>query len=157
MIDALVLRTVLQDAVELGLMILSTGILGRPFCFRRQLTVREARMTQISDMLLWLGAFILVVSHTWLWFTAVGLGTWFYLANPFQWLQIAIFVGILALDIWPARKFRSWSRYLDLDQVPYFTDREYIVIRRLWRAQALLLVSLPLFSPLIRMGIGLPR
>jgi len=155
--QALVLRTILQDAVELGLMILATGLLGRPFCFRRQLTVREARMTQISDMLLWLGAIILVLAHAGLWFTPVGLGTWFYLANPLQWLQIAIFFGILALDVWPARIFRSWSRYLVLDQIPYFTDREHILIRRLWRFQAALLLLLPLFSPLVRMGVGLPR
>ena len=157
MISMLVLRVILETGAVLGLMLLSTGVLGRPFCFRRQLTVREARMTQISDMLLWLGATVVVISHLGLWFSAAGLGTWFYLANPFQIAQFAFFLGILGLDVWPARKFRSWSRYLDLDQVPYFTDREYVLIRRLWRFQALLLVLLPLSTPLVRMGIGLPR
>jgi len=157
MIDPLLIRTVLQDAAELGLMVLSTGILGRPFCFRRQLTVREARMTQISDILLWMGAAVLMVAHVGLWFSPYGLGTWFYLANPFQWLKIAIFASVLALDVWPARVFRSWSRYLVLDQTPYFTDRQHVLIRRLWRIQAVLLLLLPLFSPLVRMGVGLPR
>ncbi len=153
----LTIRVVLEAGAALGFMLLSVGVLGRPFCFRRQLTVREARMTQVSDILLWVGAMVVVVAHLGLWFSVVGLGTWFYLSNPLQITQVVLFLGILVLDVWPARKFRSWSRYLDLDQVPYFTDREYLLIRRIWRIQAVLMVVLPVFTPLIRMGIGLSR
>jgi uncharacterized membrane protein len=157
MIPALLLRVVLQAGAVLGLMLLSAGLLGRHFCFRRQLTVREARMTQASDLLVWGGAAVLVLAHAGLWFSAVGLGTWFYLANPFQIAQVALFFLILALDVWPAKLFRSWSRYLVLDQVPYFTDRDYFLARRIWRLQAILLMGLPVFTPLVRLGIGLPR
>lgn len=157
MTSILFLRVALQAGAVLGLMLLATGLLGRPFCFRRQLTVREARMTQASDLLVWGGAAILILAHAGLWFSAVGLGTWFYLANPFQIAQISLFFLILALDVWPAMLFRSWNRYLVLEQIPYFTDRQYFVVRRIWRLQALLLVCLPVFTPLIRLGIGLPR
>ena len=157
MIHLLLLRVVLQAGAVLGLMFFATGLLGRPFCFRRQLTVREARMTQASDALAWAGAVVLVVAHAGLWFSVVGLGTWFYLANPFQIAQIVVFFLILALDVWPAKLFRSWNRYLILDQVPYFTDRDYFLVRRIWRLQALLLMCLPVFTPLVRLGIGLPR
>lgn len=157
MISLLLLRVVLQAGAVLGLMFLATGLLGRPFCFRRQLTVREARMTQAADLLFWGGAAVLILAHAGLWFSVVGLGTWFYLSNPFQIAQMVLFFAILALDLWPAKLFRSWSRYLVLDQLPYFTDREYFLVRRIWRLQALLLVSLPGFTPLVRLGIGLPR
>lgn len=157
MISALFLRVVLQAGAVLGLMILSAGLLGRPFCFRRQLTVREARMTQTSDLLVWSGGTVVILAHTGLWFSAVGLGTWFYLANPFQIVQVVVFFAILGLEAWPAKIFRTWSRYLVLDQLPYFTDLEYFRIRRIWRLQTLLLVVLPFFTPLVRMGIGLPR
>jgi uncharacterized membrane protein len=157
MIQILFLRVALQAGAVLGLMILSAGLLGRPFCFRRQLTVREARMTLASDLLIWGGSAVLLVAHAGLWFSVVGLGTWFYLANPFQIAQIVLFFLILALDVWPARLFRSWNRYLVLDQVPYFTDRDYFLVRRIWRIQAILLMGLPVFTPLVRLGIGLPR
>ncbi len=157
MIPALFLRVVLQASAVLGLMLLSAGLLGRPFCFRRQLTVREANMTQASDLLVWAGAAVLILSHSGLWFSNVGLGTWFYMANPLQILQIFLFLAILALNAWPAFIFRSWSRYLVLDQVPYFTDREYFLIRRIWRVQAFLLLVIPVFTPMIRLGIGLSQ
>lgn len=157
MIPFLLVRVVLQASAVLGLMLLSAGLLGRPFCFRRQLTQREARMTQASDLLVWGGAAVLILAHAGLWFSVVGLGTWFYLSNPFQIAQMVLFFLILALDVWPARLFRSWNRYLVLDQVPYFTDRDYFRVRRIWRIQALLLMGLPLFTPLVRLGIGLPR
>ncbi len=157
MISTLVLRVVLQAGAVLGLMLLSAGLFGRPFCFRRQMTVREARMTLASDFLVWSGAVVMVVAHAGLWFFSKGLGTWLDFANPFQIAQIAVFVLILGLDVWPAKVFRSWVRYLVLDQVPYFTDREYFRIRWIWRIQAALLVSLPAFSPLVRLGIGLSR
>ena len=47
---------ILQGTTTLGMMLLATGLFGRPFCFRRQLTVREARMTRYADFAFWMGA-----------------------------------------------------------------------------------------------------
>lgn len=152
-----VLLAILQGTSTLGMMLLATGLFGRPFCFRRQLTVREARMTRYADFSFWAGAAVSATACAWIWFSRPESEALLNSGNPFPAIQLFFFLAILGLDIWPARKFRSWSRYLDLDQVPYFTDREYTAIRRIWKIQSILLVPMPFFSPLIHAGIGLPK
>jgi uncharacterized membrane protein len=153
----LLLRVLLEWAGSVGFALLAGGVLGRGFCLRRLLTVREARMVQATDKLLWTGAVVLVLPRLTLVFSNAGMGRWFYLSNPYQIAQALLLVGVLALDIWPARRFRSWARHLDLDQIPYHTDRIHDRMRLLWLLQVAGLLALPLFDPLVRMGFGLSR
>lgn len=153
----LLLRVVLEWAGSVGFALLAGGILGRGFCLRRLLTVREARMVQATDKLLWIGAVVLVLPRLVLVFTNAGMGRWFYLSNSFQIAQVVLLVLILALDVWPARRFRSWARHLDLDQIPYHTDGVHDRMRLMWWLQVAGLLALPLFDPLVRMGYGLSR
>lgn len=149
-------HALLQGTASMGMMLLAGGLIGRAFCFRRQITVREARMTKTANLLFWTGSGVAVTANIWIRFLDAQAG-FFRISNPFLLAQIAVFAAILGLDVWPTRKFRSWSRYLDLDQTPYFTDREFNSIRRLWRIQTFLLVLMPFFAPLIRTGIGTPK
>lgn len=153
----LLLRVLLEWAGSAGFALLAGGIIGRGFCLRRLLTVREARMVQATDKLLWVGAAVLVLPRLVLVFSDAGLGRWFYLSNPFQITQALLLALVLALDVWPARRFRSWARHLDLDQVPYHTDLAHDRLRRLWWLQVVGLLALPLFDPLVRLGFGLSR
>jgi uncharacterized membrane protein len=114
-------------------------------------------MVRASDRLLWVGAFVLALPRLVLVFSDAGLGRWFYLSNPFQIVQVLVLFLILALEIWPAARFRSWARHLDLDQVPYHTDRDHDRMRRIWWIQIAGLLVLPLFDPLVRLGCGLAR
>lgn len=148
---------ILQGTSTLGMMLLATGLFGRPFCFRRQLTVREARMTRYADFAFWVGAVVSATASVLIWLSRPQSEVQINSGNPFPMIQLLFFVAILGLDIWPARRFRSWSRYLDLDQVPYFTDREYAAIRRIWKIQSILLLPMPFFSPLIHAGIGISK
>jgi uncharacterized membrane protein len=153
----LLLRVLLEWTGSVGFALLAGGIIGRGFCLRRLLTVREARMVQAADRLLWTGAAVLVLPRLVLVFSDAGLGRWFYLSNPFQIAQALLLALVLALDVWPARRFRSWARHLDLDQVPYHTDVVHDRMRRLWWMQVVGLLALPLFDPLVRLGLGLSR
>ena len=114
-------------------------------------------MVQATDKLFWVGAAVLVVPRLALVFSNAGMGRWFYLSNPCQIAQVLLLVAVLALDVWPARRFRSWARHLDLDQVPYHTDSVHDRMRFFWWLQVSGLLALPLFDPLVRMGYGLLR
>jgi len=153
----LLLRVLLEWAGSVGFALLAGGILGRGFCLRRLLTVREARMVQATDRLFWIGAALLVFPRLLLVFTDAGMGRWFYLSNPCQISQALLLALVLALEVWPARRFRSWARHLDLDQVPYHTDAVHDRMRLLWWIQVVGLLGLPVFDPLVRMGFGLSR
>lgn len=153
----LLLRVLLEWTGSVGFALLAGGIIGRRFCLHRLLTVREARMVQATDRLLWIGAAVLVVPRLILASTDVGMGRWFYFHNPFQIAQLLLLLAVLGLEIWPARRFRSWARHLDLDQIPYHTDRIHDRMRLLWWMQVVGLLALPLFDPLVRLGCGLSR
>lgn len=150
-------RVLLEWAGSIGFALLAGGILGRGFCLRRLLTVREARMVKATDKLFWIGAAVLVVPRLGLAFSDAGMGRWSFLSNPWQIAQAFLLAAVLALDVWPARRFRSWARHLDLDQIPYHTDGVHDRLRQLWRIQVVGLLLLPLFDPLVRMGFGLSR
>ena len=153
----LLLRVILEWTGSVGFALLAGGILGRGFCLRRLLTVREARMVQATDKLFWIGAVVLVAPRLLLVFSNAGMGRWFYLSNPYQIAQILLLALVLGLDVWPARRFGSWARHLDLDQIPYHTDAVHDRMKLLWWIQVAGLLALPLFDPLVRMGFGLSR
>lgn len=98
---------ILQGTSTLGMMLLATGLFGRPFCFRRQLTVREARMTRYADFAFWVGAVVSASASVLIWLSRPQSEVQINTGNPFPMIQLLFFVAILGLDIWPARRFRS--------------------------------------------------
>lgn len=126
-----------------GLILLAGGVLGRGFCLRRTLSVREARMVRRSDRLLWIGALVHFTGGIGLHFLVTSTGGW----EGHPWIRLPVLVALLGLDVWPARRFRSWARHLDLNQVPYHTDRDHDRMYRLWQLQVALLFVLPLLQP----------
>ena len=149
---ALLLRALLEWIGSVGFALFAGGLLGRGFCLRRLLTVREARMVRASDAILWTGAAIVAFQRILLLACDAGQGRVFRLVGRMDLAQASVLVSILGLDIWPARRFLSWSRYLDLDQVPYHTDADQDRMRLLWRVQIAALMILPLFDPLARLS-----
>lgn len=148
-------RTLLVAGLEatstIGFATMTGALFGRGFCLRRLLTVREARMVRISDSLFWLGASLMVAPQ--LITRAIGAKT---TTGPALWIQIAAIALLLALEIWPSRVFRSWDRYLDLDQLPYHTDRNNDRLRLSWKAQLFLLAVLAVVDPLLSATIFAP-
>lgn len=125
-----------------GFLLLAGGLLGRAFCLRRLITVREARMVRTSSRLLWTGAAIYAAGQILLHLLPIH--------HHSSWVQGALLLGVLGLDIWPTRRFKSWARHLDLDQIPFHTDADQDRMRRLWRIQVALLFAFPLVDALGR-------
>jgi len=135
-----VLELFVSWVASTGFLLLAGGLLGRAFCLRRLITVREARMVRASNRLLWSGSAIY----------ALGKFTLHLLDSHQKWplVQCALLVGVLGLDIWPARRFKSWARHLDLDQIPFHTDADQDRMKTLWRIQVALLFTFPLVETL---------
>jgi uncharacterized membrane protein len=147
----LLVRALLEWIGSVGFALFAGGLFGRGFCLRRLLTVREARMVRLSDAILWASAGILVAQRILLAVSQAGSGLWFRFVGGAEIAQAAIVLVVLALDIWPMRRFRSWARFLDLDQVPYHTDADQDRMNLLWRIQIASLLVLPLLDPLARL------
>lgn len=151
------IRFALESGQTMGLMILASGLLGRSAVLRRDLTVREARTIVVLDLFAWFGMVILALAHATLALSDHGMGTWFYLANRLEWVEIALFATLILLQVPVATTLRGWSRYLVRDQVPWYTDRHHDRLRWIGRAQLVLVFALPILPPFVRHGIGLPH
>lgn len=134
----------LEATSTVGFATMTGALFGRGFCLRRLLTVRDARMVRLSDSLFWLGATLMVAPQ--MATRALGAKP---SAGPALWIQVAAVVLLLALEAWPSRVFRSWDRYLDLDQLPYHTDRNNDLLLLSWKAQLALLTVLAVVDPLL--------
>jgi putative membrane protein len=51
-------------------------------------------------------------------FGGLEKGSQFYLASPFFWTKMALFVAVVILEIWPMVTFIGWRRTLSRGQVP---------------------------------------
>jgi uncharacterized membrane protein len=141
----------------LGMMILASGLLGRNLVLRRDITPHDARNVRRLDVYAWSGAAIAGVSHGAIVISDVAGRELHMLLNRFEWLEIGLFSLLLALQIFPARVFHSWHRYVVRDQIPWYTDRQHDTLVWIGRVQIVLVMLLPVLPPFISRGIGLPR
>ncbi|MBK9576628.1 MAG: DUF2214 family protein [Fibrobacterota bacterium] len=134
----------LEGVSTIGFATITGALFGRGFCLRRLMTVREARMVRLTDSLFWLGASLMIVPQM----TARIIGTR-TATGPALWIQVAAMLGLLAVEAWPSRVFRSWDRYLDMDQLPFHTDRINDRLILLWKIQLVVLAILAVVDPLL--------
>lgn len=140
----------------LGMMILASGLLGRNLVLRRDITPRDARNVRRLDVYAWSGAAVAGISHGAIVISDVAGRELHMLLNRFEWLEISLFSLLLILQIFPARIFRSWHRYVVRDQIPWYTDRQHDTLVWIGRIQIALVMLLPVLPPFITRGIGLP-
>jgi uncharacterized membrane protein len=150
-------RYALESAQVLGLMILSSGLLGRNLVLKRDLTVREAKAVRLLDLYAWSGAVIVGAAHAGIAIPDLALEHSMLRYNRLEWIEAFLFFVLIVLQIHPARIFRGWNRYLVRDQIPWYTDRQHDLVVWIGRTQILLVMLLPVLPPLIFRGIGLPR
>jgi uncharacterized membrane protein len=143
----------LDTSSILGAMLLAAAALARSLSLRRQLSVREASIIQATTRLFWAGAFLVLASHLVLWLSDFGKGPGFYLRNGMVWLEVALFGLVVFLEVRAGWIFRSWTRFVVLEQAPWFTDAEYDRLRRFGRIQVVLLFVIPLIEPLVNRGV----
>jgi putative membrane protein len=117
-------------------------------------TYAEARRLQWCDR--WYGISAIVV-------LLVGFarvfyfekGKEFYLANPFFYAKLGLFLVIGLLSIYPTVRFIKWGTHTKQGLAPMVTDREYRIIKSLLNAQLILLLCMALSASLMARGIGM--
>ena len=116
-------------------------------------TYAEARRIQRCDT--WYGLFAaMVLIAGFLRVYYFEKGSEFYLANPFFYAKLALFVAAGLLSIYPTIRFLKWRAQTRQGQAPAVTDEEYRKIMRAIRAEMVLLLGVALCASLMARGIG---
>lgn len=144
----------LESGVFVGLMLLGAALFARAMYLRRLMTVREAAVVAFTTRIFWGGCVVTGLSHGVLWFSVAVQGGRRYVLGHMAVLETVCFLALVLLEIWPSRIFRSWRRFLVLEQAPWFTDAQHDALRWGLRVQIALLVLLPLLEPLVGQGGG---
>ena len=116
-------------------------------------TYAEARRIQRCDT--WYGLFaatVLIAGFLRVYYFEKG--SEFYLANPFFYAKLALFVAAGLLSIYPTIRFLKWRAQTRQGQAPAVTDEEYRKIMRAIRAEMVLLLGVALCASLMARGIG---
>ncbi|MCB9495640.1 MAG: DUF2214 family protein [Fibrobacteria bacterium] len=148
------IQTAIETSQTLGQMLLAAGIAGRISVLRRDLTVREARSVRRFDNMVWVGLILTALSHGPDAF--VGHSSLVaILLDPAEWSAAILFAILIGLQIPVQMTLRSWSRYLALEQVPWFTDPEHDRLVRTGKFQLVACLALPLAFALSHSGHSL--
>ncbi len=113
----------------------------------------EARRIQLCD--LWYGIFAVVV-------LVVGFmrvyhfekGHSFYIASPFYYLKLTLFILVGLISIYPTVRFIKWRSQTNIGQAPTLSEQEYKRIVNILRAELLLLLGMALFASLMARAVG---
>lgn len=134
------------------------GIFGTVFLewqtMSRSPSYPEARRIQRCD--LWYGILagaVVIVGFLRVYYFEKGHA--FYMAKPFFRAKLAPFVlaGILSID--PTMRFVKWRPQTRNGQAPAISEREYVRIMNVLRAELVLLPGVALCASLMSRGVGL--
>jgi putative membrane protein len=110
----------------------------------------------VADNIWGLAAFLWVATGLARAFGGFEKGTAFYLSSHLFFLKMALFLGVLALEIPPMITFIKWRISLKKGQEPARIG-EPVFLRRLYQlntAEAVIVVLIPLVASLMARGIG---
>jgi putative membrane protein len=87
-------------------------------------------------------------------FAGLEKGTAFYLASWLFWIKMALFVAIVALELWPMATFIRWRRALKQGVAPDISRaRTFFILNHVQLALVVLMVFVASF---MARGFGLP-
>jgi putative membrane protein len=131
------------------LSIIVTGgfLVGELLLCRQGMTPDQIRRLPIVDVVFFVSALVaLATGLLRLFFYAKGVD--FYVANPFFWVKMALYVAIASLSITPTRAFIRWKR------AGGPSGAEITGVRRLIHIELVLLALMPLMAVLMARGLG---
>jgi putative membrane protein len=132
------------------LSIIITGgfLVGELLLCRPGITPDQVRRLPVVDVVFFVSALVaLATGLLRLFFYAKGVE--FYVANPFFWVKMALYVAIASLSITPTRAFIRWKR-----DGGGPSGGEIAGVRRLIHIELVLLALMPLMAVLMARGLG---
>ncbi len=113
----------------------------------------DARRIQLCD--LWYGIFatiVLVVGFMRVYLFEKGHA--FYVASPFYYVKLTLFILVGLISIYPTVRFIKWRAQTNVGQAPDLSMQEYRQILNILRAEMLLLLGVAICASLMARGIG---
>jgi len=131
-----------------GIIFLASGLVVEHFLISKEVSVNEMKKLATADAMCGMGALLILISGTLLWF-AVGKPAEFYSGNWVFHTKLTIFLGIIILAIYPAVFFiRNRNSKLSVINVP----QSVIVLIRI---ELVLLLTVPLLAVFMARGYGI--
>lgn len=146
--DALVAYLHYLSIIALGICLAYEQVL-----YRREMTLREARLLVRIDALYGISALTVLASGL-LRVFAVGKPAAFYLDNPVFYAKLALFLGVALLSLPPTFHYLGWRRALAAGELPEVADPVRRRMRGCLHAEVTLFLLIPLLAALMARGIG---
>ncbi len=133
---------------------LTAAIVYEHVTFRKELSLAEARRTQIMDIVYGVSAgFILVIGILRVFYFEKGPA--YYAHNWFCWLKMLGFALAGLLSIYPTLRFISWRKFTTRNQVPEITDHEVTRTKLLLRLETVAIALILFSAAMMARGIGM--
>jgi len=113
-----VLSAVVSSLHVLALAIGLPSVWWRGRVLKGRLDAEGLRQLFVADSLWGIAALLWIVTGLLRAFGGLEKGTEFYLHSPLFWVKMALFAGVLMLEIWPMLTFIRWRGQLRRGQAP---------------------------------------
>jgi putative membrane protein len=133
----------------LGLMLSFAALFTEALFFKKDISLKEAKLVGIADIVYGIAASTILVTGI-LRVLYFGKGSAYYLDNSIFWVKIAIFIGVGLLSLYPTVTFVIWwIKDLIKDQTPVISDTQHTLITWSIRAELLGFCLIPLTAALM--------
>jgi putative membrane protein len=133
---------------------LTAAIVYEHVTFRKELSLAEARRTQIMDIIYGVSAgFILIIGILRVFYFEKGPA--YYAHNWFFWLKMLGFALAGLLSIYPTLRFISWRKFTTQNQIPEISDHEVARTKLLLRLETVAIALILFSAAMMARGIGM--
>lgn len=133
----------------LGLMLSFAALLVEALFFKKDISLKEAKLVGIADGVYGIAASTILATGI-LRVLYFGKGSAYYLDNILFWVKIAIFVVVGLLSLYPTVTFIIWwIKDLTKEQVPTISPTQHSLITWSIRAELLGFCLIPLMAALM--------
>ncbi|BAW97494.1 hypothetical protein NIES970_24460 [[Synechococcus] sp. NIES-970] len=133
----------------LGLMLSFAALFVEALFFKKDISLKEAKLVGIADGVYGLAASTILVTGI-LRVLYFGKGSAYYLNNTLFWVKIAIFIVVGLLSLYPTVTFIFWwVKDLIKDQVPAISEVQHTLITWSIRGELLGFCLIPLMAALM--------
>lgn len=133
----------------LGLMLSFTALIVEFFYFKKDITVKEAKIVGIADGVYGMAATTILITGI-LRVMYFGKGSEYYLHNPFFWVKITLFIIVGLLSLYPTITFIFWwIKDLMKDQTPLIKNHQFQIISLSIKGELIGFILIPLMAAIM--------
>jgi len=133
----------------LGLMLSFTSLIVEFFYFKKDISVKEAKIVGIADGVYGMAATTILITGI-LRVMYFGKGSEYYLHNPFFWVKITLFIIVGLLSLYPTITFIFWwIKDLMKDKAPIIKNHQFQIISLSIKGELIGFILIPLMAAIM--------